>query len=83
MLTSLQNAIRHFSMSNLAVAELKKAREELNITQGLVKIGKTRFATHWSAAVAMDQCLPILRQLVLDRKLEINVCQPVSKSDIR
>ena len=74
MSRSLQNAIRHFSKSNLCLAELQKAREELDVTQGLVKIGKTRFATHWSAAVAMDRCLPILKQLVVDRRIELKVC---------
>ena len=81
MLASLQNAIRHFSKSNLSVAELQKAREELDVTQGLVKIGKTRFATHWSAAVAMERCLPILKQLVLDRKLELKVFFAIQISD--
>jgi hypothetical protein len=71
MISDLQGTVRFFSSSNIAVAELQKARNDVDITTGLVKVGKTRFATHWAAASALNRCLPLIRDLVEERKIKL------------
>jgi hypothetical protein len=75
-MSNLKQTIKFFSKSNKAVAELQKARNDVDITQGLVKIGKTRFATHWSAAVALDRCLPLIKELISKGVIPLPVRTP-------
>ena len=78
MLTTLKATIRHFSHSDSATTKLEELREEANTTEGLVSIGKTRFATHYSAAVALDRCFPFIRDLVVLKQVKIKVCCTLS-----
>ncbi|KAF8817235.1 hypothetical protein BYT27DRAFT_7075277 [Phlegmacium glaucopus] len=39
----------------------------------LQKVGKTRFGTHWLAAVAIDPCLPFIRDLVITKTIKFKV----------
>jgi hypothetical protein len=71
MISYLQATVKFFSNSNIAVAELQKARNDVDITTGLVKVGKTRFATHWAAASALNRCLPLIRNLVEEKKIKL------------
>ena len=71
MISDLRAAVKFFSSSNIAVAELQKACNDVDITTGLVKIGKTRFATHWAAASALNRCLPLIRDLVEEGKIKV------------
>jgi hypothetical protein len=71
MVFYLQATVEFFSKSNKAVAELRKARHDVDITTGLVKIGKTRFATHWAAASALNRCLPLIQDLVEEGKIKL------------
>jgi hypothetical protein len=73
MIANLKQAIKFFSKSNKAVAELQKARNNANITQGLATVGKTRFATHWSAVVVLERCLPLIKELVSDGTITMPV----------
>ena len=45
MIDIMKATIRHFSHSDSATKKLEAIRKEENITQGLVTIGKTWFAT--------------------------------------
>jgi hypothetical protein len=56
-----------------STAELQKAHMDANISQGLIKIGKTHFATHWSAAVALERCLPKIQSLISRGVIKIKV----------
>jgi hypothetical protein len=71
MVSHLQATVKFFSKSNIAVAELRKARNDVDITTGLVKVGKTRFAMHWAAASALNRCLPLIRDLVEEGKIKL------------
>ncbi|KAF8484534.1 ribonuclease H-like domain-containing protein [Russula ochroleuca] len=72
MVSHLQATVKFFSKSNIVVAELRKARNDVDITTGLVKVGKTRFATHWAAASALNRCLPLIRDLVEEGKIKLS-----------
>ncbi|KAE9385874.1 hypothetical protein BT96DRAFT_949532 [Gymnopus androsaceus JB14] len=39
------------------------------VTKGLITIGKTWFATHYSVAVALERCFPIIHDLTLDKAI--------------
>ena len=73
MMSNLKKTVRFFSKSTFSAAELQKARKDVDITQGLTKIGKTRFATHWTAAVALEKCLPQIQELLSDGIIKIKV----------
>jgi hypothetical protein len=62
----MKQTIKYFSKSNLSTAELRKARKDAGMAQGIISIGKTRFVTHWSAAVALQKNLPLMRDLIYD-----------------
>ncbi|KAK0429635.1 hypothetical protein EV421DRAFT_1723029 [Armillaria borealis] len=51
MMKLLKDTIKHFSHSTYSMTQLEQRRLEEEITEGLIKIGKTRFATHYSACV--------------------------------
>jgi len=57
----LKGIIKYFSKSGLSTALLRKERNlagEDEPVKVLQKIGKTHFGTHWTAANALDPCLP-------------------------
>lgn len=55
----------YFSKSSHATNQLRELRNASTERTGeLQKIGKTRFGTHWSAAVALQPCLSHIRTLV-------------------
>lgn len=63
----MKSLIKHFSKSSYSVTKLRKHRNlagEDGPVNGLQKVGKTRFGTHWMAATALDPCLLAIRELV-------------------
>jgi hypothetical protein len=67
--------VKHFSKSTFSTSTLLK---QTNIETGapikaLQKIGKTRFGTHWTSGVAMDQALPNIRHMVLTGVIKFKV----------
>ncbi len=70
----LKDTIKHFSHSTYSMTQLEQRRLEEEITEGLIKIGKTRFATHYSACVSLERCFPFIRDLVVDKVIKIKVC---------
>ncbi|PBK74686.1 hypothetical protein ARMSODRAFT_1013681 [Armillaria solidipes] len=53
------------------MTQLEQRRLEEEITEGLIKIGKTRFATHYSACVSLERCFPFIRDLIVDKIIKI------------
>ncbi|KAJ3919319.1 ribonuclease H-like domain-containing protein [Lentinula edodes] len=70
VISVLRSTIKHFSHSNYGARELRKACADNGITEGLVKIGRTRFATHYSAAVSLDRCFPQIQSLLVDKVIQ-------------
>ncbi|KAE9388842.1 hypothetical protein BT96DRAFT_421243 [Gymnopus androsaceus JB14] len=48
----------------------KQERLEEGITEGLVRIGKTPFAVHYSAAVSLDRCYSCIQELITSKKIK-------------
>ncbi|KIK61911.1 hypothetical protein GYMLUDRAFT_58537 [Collybiopsis luxurians FD-317 M1] len=48
---------------------LRNICTEDDITQGLVKVRKTQFATHYSAAVSLEHCFPQIQELLLNKTI--------------
>ncbi|KAK0477282.1 ribonuclease H-like domain-containing protein [Armillaria novae-zelandiae] len=66
----LHNTIKE--ISNLPeFQKLEQRRLEEDVTQGLIKIGKTRFATHYSACISLERCFPFIRDLIVDQVIKI------------
>lgn len=61
---SLQALLAHFKRSTGATGKLAAARRDLGITQSLVSIGKTRFATIYYAGISVLENLPALYKIV-------------------
>lgn len=71
MISQLKSIIKHFSRSTISANHLREEQRgdsKDEAIHGLQKIGKTRFGTHWSAAVSLEQNLPAIRALV-ERKI--------------
>jgi len=65
MLALLKKTNAYFSKSTFSSTLLRDARETAEITGGgLIKIGKTRFGTHWTSAVGLRRCLPFIKDLM-------------------
>ncbi|KAF8999046.1 hypothetical protein BDZ89DRAFT_896555, partial [Hymenopellis radicata] len=60
----VRGTIRYFHESHFAIADLKRARLELDITRGLESIGKTRFATLFRSSRSVQQCSPAIQRAV-------------------
>ncbi|THU80342.1 hypothetical protein K435DRAFT_874483 [Dendrothele bispora CBS 962.96] len=71
MIKTLKATIQHFGHSDSATKKLEHVRKEENVTEGLVTVGKTRFATHYTAAVALDRCFPFIQDLLNDGSIQI------------
>lgn len=72
----LKAILKHFSKSSFGTFKLREARtlgDGDGPVNSLQKIGKTRFGTHWLAAVAIDPCLPFIRDLVIAKTIKFNV----------
>ena len=84
MLSMLRPIIRHFSKLAKSVAHLRKEHhignedEKVNMLQ---KIGKTRFGTHWLAAVSLEQCFPNICHLVESKDIKFKVMTFVVKDN--
>lgn len=52
--------------------ECNMAGEDVPV-KALKKVGKTRFGTHWTAANALDPCLPYVRNLVIAKTIKFKV----------
>jgi hypothetical protein len=71
-MTHLRAILKYFSKSSFGTFKLREARslgDDDSPVNALQKIGKTRFGTHWLAAVAIDPCLPVIRDLVIAKLL--------------
>lgn len=64
MIAKLRQLIKTFSKSTMGTTELGIQRFEDGVARSLRKIGKTRFATVYWSAVAVQGCLPQLRRTV-------------------
>jgi hypothetical protein len=76
LMSMLRGIIKHFSKSGYATTLLRKERNlagEDEPVKALQKIGKTRFRTHWTAANALDPCLPNIQNLVLTKTIKFKV----------
>jgi hypothetical protein len=72
----LKAILKYFSKSSFGTFKLREARtlgDGDGPVNSLQKIGKTRFGTHWLAAVAIDPCLPFIRQLVIAKTIKFKV----------
>ena len=72
----LRGIIKYFSKSAYSTTLLRKERNlagEDEPVKTLQKIGKARFGTHWTAANALDPCLPHMRNLVIARMIKFKV----------
>ncbi|KAJ3805203.1 ribonuclease H-like domain-containing protein [Lentinula aff. lateritia] len=69
MIDILKATIQYFSHSDSSTKKVEALRKQENITKGLVTIGKTRFATHYTAAVALERCFPVIRDLTVDKAI--------------
>jgi len=56
----MRATVTFFGKSTFA-ATLTELRKAMEISGGLEKIGKTRFATIWVCAIALDRCIPPLQ----------------------
>ncbi|KAK1215885.1 hypothetical protein PQX77_021490 [Marasmius sp. AFHP31] len=70
-LKTLKKTIAFFSESKFSARKLKNARKEEDVSCGLTTVGKTRFASHYTAAESIDQCFPITQDLVVDNVIKI------------
>lgn len=60
--------------SNFSAAHLKKAHQDARLGQGLIKIGKTWFVTHWAAAAAvLEKNLELIKELVHNNTIKPKV----------
>ena len=76
MISLLKLIVKHFSKSTISVAHLHKERRVDGNDQtvnSLQKISKTRFGTHWSAAVSLQQCLANIKTLVEKKIVKFKV----------
>ena len=64
MVSNLKQTVTFFKHSMFALAHLSKARKDDGITTSLVSIGRTRFGSHWMAAVALEKCIPQIQDLL-------------------
>ena len=72
----LKAVLKYFSKSSYGTFKLREARtlgDDDGPVNSLQKIGKTRFGTYWLAAVAIDQCLLYIRQLVMAKTIKFKV----------
>jgi hypothetical protein len=58
-----KRVIQWFSKSTIGKYHLKYERRRFNVTHGLQKVGKTRFATHYHSGNSLLKCLPPIRSL--------------------
>jgi len=65
MLALLKKTNTYFSKSTFSSTLLCDSRQTAEITGGgLIKIGKTRFGTHWTSAMGLRRCLPFIKELM-------------------
>jgi hypothetical protein len=76
-MADLKRTVQYFSKSNISVAKLQKAHQETSTSGGLIKIGKTHFATHWTSSVALDKNLSLIKELISDGTLKPKVRKEV------
>jgi len=72
----LKAILKYFGKSSFATFKLHEARtfgDGDGPVNSLQKIGKTRFGTQWLAAVAIDPCLPFIRDLVITKTIKFKV----------
>ena len=72
----LKAILKYFSKSSFGTFKLCEARTLVDgdsPVNALQKIGKSRFGTHWLAAVAIDPCLPFIRYLVIAKTIKFKV----------
>ncbi|EJF60691.1 hypothetical protein DICSQDRAFT_29585, partial [Dichomitus squalens LYAD-421 SS1] len=87
---NLWRALKYLKKSGAAREHLRRKHLEMGITQGLVSIGKTRFASIYFASAGLLRCMPALRDLCVSKTIMIKfaaelkelvaVLGPVAKS---
>ncbi|KAG1891136.1 ribonuclease H-like domain-containing protein [Suillus subluteus] len=73
LMSMLNGIIKCFSKSTYSTTMLRKERNlagDDEPVKALEKIGKTRFGTYWTAANALDPCLPHIRNLVVAKSIK-------------
>jgi len=60
----VRQTLTFFSHSWVSSNALTTKRKEAGVNQGLEKIGKTRFATVWHGSASLEECLPLIWDLV-------------------
>ncbi|KAG2079898.1 ribonuclease H-like domain-containing protein [Suillus cothurnatus] len=73
LMSMLKGIIKYFSKSTYSTTILRKERNlagDDEPVKALEKIGKTRFRTYWTAANALDPCLPHIRNLVVAKSIK-------------
>ncbi|KAF8597208.1 hypothetical protein BDV93DRAFT_453421, partial [Ceratobasidium sp. AG-I] len=63
-ITKLRSIITHFHSSSYASRHLSALRVTYHINEGLVAIGKTRFASYYYASRSTLRCLPLILELL-------------------
>ncbi|KAJ3792320.1 ribonuclease H-like domain-containing protein [Lentinula aff. detonsa] len=74
MITIAAKVIKYLRKSNLSSSALKKdaiESHEIERSKGLISIGKTRFATHYSSLASLEPHLRAIQRLVEDKKIDI------------
>lgn len=80
--SQMQQLSRFLSKSSFAAAHLKSARQQMGITQGIEKPGKTRFGGWYYAATSIRRCLPAIERIVHDGVIEVKQVSVNNFSDI-
>jgi hypothetical protein len=65
-----RETIKYFHKSHIGSAELDEKRDDLNISRGLVAIGKTRFATITLSFMSIQRCAPAIKAATASGKLD-------------
>ena len=76
MMSNLKAVIKYFSKSGVGIAMLLKEHNLASDDEPmhmLKKIGKTDFGTHWTAANALEPCLPHIKTLVHNKSISFQV----------
>ncbi|EJD48847.1 hypothetical protein AURDEDRAFT_19206, partial [Auricularia subglabra TFB-10046 SS5] len=69
-ISKVKVVIKYFHKSNFASTHLSALRVAMDIDNGLVSIGNTRFLTLYYAGDALHDCMPAVKKLVKDFDLK-------------
>ncbi|KAF8596965.1 hypothetical protein BDV93DRAFT_453992, partial [Ceratobasidium sp. AG-I] len=63
-IAKMRSIITHFHTSSFAARHLSALRAKYHVSQGLVAIGNTRFASFYYASQSTLRCLPLILELI-------------------